>query len=119
MENELYKLSFFVNASHMVNINGKLSSKHPHTFEIVCYIKSKGFVAFEEMENNINQILNQLNNHYLNELDAFKEKNPTLENISRLLFKVIGINLESIRCNLVRIEVSESPVRSFVIDNQK
>lgn len=116
MTNETYKLTFFLNASHMVTIDGKNSSRHPHTFEITCFIKSKRFTKFEDIENNVNQILSQLNNSYLNELKAFQELNPTLEYIARLLHKVIGINLESINCNLEKIEVAESPVRSFIID---
>lgn len=111
----MYKLTFFLNATHTVIIDNKKSSRHPHTFEITCFIKNKQFIAFEIMEDNINQILNQLNNHYLNELEAFKNRNPTLENITRLLYKVITINLKLINCDLVKIEVAESPVRSFVI----
>lgn len=58
---EEYRLTVFFNATHMVTIDGKSSSKHPYTFEVTCYIQTKGFIAFEFIENKINQILNQLN----------------------------------------------------------
>lgn len=114
-ENEEYRLSFFVNATHQVRIDGKISSKHPHTFEITCYIRAKKLVAFEAMEENVNQALNQLNDQYLNALPVFKGKNPTLENIGRTLFKVVEANLSGLECNLTKLIISESPVRSFII----
>lgn len=117
MESEQYQLTFFVNATHMVIINGKHSSRHPHTFEISCFIKTKRFIEFEKIENNINQIINQLNNYYLNDLEAFKDKQPTLENITRFLYKIISINLKSIGCQLTKIKVAESPVRAFIIED--
>ena len=115
MENETYRLTFFLNATHIVTIDGKDSSIHPHTFEINCFIKSQKFTAFEIMENSINQILNQLNNQYLNELEAFKNIVPTLENLTRLLYRAISANLGSVGCKLVELEVAESPVRTFII----
>ena len=115
MENETYRLTFFLNATHAVIIDGKRSSVHPHTFEINCHVRSRKFVAFEIMEDNINQILNQLNNQYLNELEAFKNIVPTLENLTRLLYRAISANLGSVGCKLVELEVAESPVRTFII----
>ena len=116
MENETYRLTFFLNATHAVIIDGKRSSVHPHTFEINCHVRSRKFVAFDIMEDNINQILNQLNNQYLNELEAFQNTVPTLENLTRLLYRAINVNLESVGCRLIKLEVSESPVRSFIIE---
>lgn len=116
MESETYRLTFFINATHMVVMDGKSSSIHPHTFEINCFIKSQKIIAFEIMEDNINQILNQLNNQYLNKLEAFQNTVPTLENLTRLLYRAISANLKSVGCRLVKIEVSESPVRTFMIE---
>lgn len=48
MENETYRLTFFLNATHMVVIDGKSSSIHPHTFEINCFIKSKKIIALAD-----------------------------------------------------------------------
>lgn len=68
------------------------------------------------MEDNINQILNQLNNQYLNGLEAFQNIIPTLENLTRLLYRAMSANLKSVSCRLVKLEVSESPVRTFMIE---
>lgn len=58
-ESAAWKVDYF--SDELVTIDGKSSSKHPHTFEVTCYIQTKGFIAFEFIENKINQILNQLN----------------------------------------------------------
>lgn len=83
-----------------------------------CKFVSKKIIAFEIMEDNINQILNQLNNQYLNKLEAFQNTVPSLENLTRLLYRAISANLKSVGCRLVKIEVSESPVRTFMIEEE-
>lgn len=118
MTNEQYTLTFFLNATHKVVIDGKESSQHPHTFEIECDIDAEKFTEFEIMENNINSVLNQLNDQYLNDLESFKNQSPTLENISRFLFTTISSNLATINCHLLKIKVAESPVRAFTIKIQ-
>lgn len=117
MTSETYRLTFFVNATHTVTINGTASSHHPHTFEINCYIRSSQFIPFEEMENQVNNVLTPINNANLNELSVFKERVPTLENITRYLNAEITQALKELGCTLVQIEVAESPVGSFIIDN--
>lgn len=116
MTNEQYQLTFFINATHTVTLSGKRSSHHPHTFEIVCFVKASQLIEFEKLENNINQVLNQLNNQDLNQLQPFKAQVPTLENITRFLYKVITINLRSLGCQLNKIRVAESPTRAFIVE---
>lgn len=116
MLKEEYKLTFFLNATHQVNIKNINSTKHPHSYEIVCYITNIQFIPFEEMENNVNQVLNELHNQYLNQLSIFKKMNPTLENLGRVLFRSISANLARIDCNLTKLSIAESPVRMFIIN---
>lgn len=84
--------------------------------KLTALLKAKKIIAFEIMEDNINQILNQLNNQYLNGLEAFQNIIPTLENLTRLLYRAMSANLKSVSCRLVKLEVSESPVRTFMIE---
>ncbi|WP_186803293.1 6-carboxytetrahydropterin synthase, partial [Lapidilactobacillus concavus] len=52
---------------------------------------------------------------FLNELPYFKTINPTVENVTEWLFDLITPKLEELSARLIRIEVSESPTRSYCI----
>lgn len=116
--NEQYKLTFFLNAFQRVIINQSPTPKELHTYEINCYISSPRLIEFTLMENCIKNELNKLNDKYLNSLSLFSNLNPTLENITRVLFNQLTNVLKSINCTLLKIAVSESPVRTFIITNQ-
>ncbi|MGM9892535.1 6-carboxytetrahydropterin synthase [Limosilactobacillus sp.] len=116
MKKSSYKLSFFLNASHIVQVDGSTTSRHPHTFSITCQITTTAFKKFGEMEDCVNQVLNQLNNSFLNEVPPFDQLNPTLENLTTYLFDQISAQLTKIGYHLSRLEVAESPVRAYCIE---
>ena len=116
MKSSSYKLSFFLNASHIVRVDHNMTSRHPHTFSITCWVKATEFKRFGEMEDCVNQVINQLNNSFLNEIPPFNKLNPTLENLTNYLFDQISAQLSKIDCHLTRLEVAESPVRSYCIE---
>ena len=50
-------------------------------------------------------------------MNYFKEINPTVENVTIWLFDLLSSILEELSAKLVRIEVGESPTRSYVISD--
>jgi len=52
----------------------------------------------------------------LNDLPEFKTVNPTVENVTEYLFDKIDKVLRENKAELVRIEVSDSPIRAYCID---
>lgn len=90
MTNEQYTLTFFLNATHKVVIDGKESSQHPHTFEIECDIDAEKFTEFEIMENNINSVLNQLNDQCILQAKSAEKCNGFLHSFAAyLLFNLV------------------------------
>lgn len=91
--------------------------QHTHTWEIICEIKSRGneMIIFRDIEQSIKEVLNGLSGKFLNELPYFKTINPTVENVTEWLFDLITPELEELSARLIRIEVSESPTRSYCI----
>jgi len=112
-----YKIKSYVNASHSVRWKSGTGKKHNHTWEIVCELHVfEGMVSFFDIEKSLNEAIDGLSGKFLNDLPEFKVINPTVENVTEYLFdKVDGI-LRQNNAVLLRIEVSDSPTRSFCID---
>lgn len=110
-----YKFKFFLNASHALRWKEGDGENHPHTYEIMCEVELKGFLKFNEIEDSIHLVIDPLEGQFLNNLPAFEKVNPTLEELSAYLFRRIDQQLESLKCELLRIEVGESPTRYYCL----
>lgn len=112
-----YKFKFYINARHSVNFSGIQSNIHPHTWEIVMYfrVNQKEFINFSKIEKEINEYLDKYEGKYLNDLDCFKEVEPTMENICVQIFNDIEKFMNG-KVNLCKIEVSENPTRTYIIE---
>ncbi|MDO7803770.1 6-carboxytetrahydropterin synthase [Lactiplantibacillus pentosus] len=111
-----YKIKSYVNASHAIRWATGSGKKHTHTWEIVCELHTvDAMVAFYDIEKNLHQALDELSGKFLNDLPEFKTVNPTVENVTEYLFKKIDKTLRENGAQLMRIEVSDSPTRSYCI----
>jgi len=112
-----YKIKSYVNASHAVRWKSGTGKKHNHTWEIVCELHVfEGMVSFFDIEKSLNTAINELSGKYLNDLPEFRVINPTVENVTEYLFNEIDGILRKNNAVLLRIEVSDSPTRSYCID---
>jgi len=112
-----YKIKSYVNASHAIRWESGTGKKHNHTWEIVCELHVfEGMVSFFDIGKSLNKAIGALSGQYLNDLPEFKTVNPTVENVTEYLFDQIDGILRQNNAVLLRIEVSDSPTRSFCID---
>lgn len=113
-----YKIKYYVNASHAMRWKDGEGKQHNHTWEIICEIHSKGdhMIVFNDIEYEMKSIFNTFSGKFLNKLPYFKKVNPTTENVTVWLFNRLTPVLEKLDAELVRIEVGESPTRSYCID---
>lgn len=111
-----YKFKFYINARHSVNFSGIQSNIHPHTWEVVTYINvnPEEFINFTEIEEKFEEYLDMYEGKYLNDLEYFKEVEPTMENIAVKIFNDLDDASDSYVVN--RIEVSENPTRTYIIE---
>ncbi|WP_125763734.1 MULTISPECIES: 6-carboxytetrahydropterin synthase [Levilactobacillus] len=117
MKQRSYKIKSYVNASHAVRWKSGTGKKHNHTWEIVCELHVfEGMVSFFDIEKSLGKAIDALSGQYLNDLPEFKVINPTVENVTEYLFNEIDGILRQNNAVLLRIEVSDSPTRSFCID---
>lgn len=112
-----YKIKSYVNASHAVRWATGSGKPHNHTWEITCELHTVDkMVAFFDIEKIIHQTLDTLSGKFLNDLPEFETVNPTVENVTEYLFDKISTTLKANGAELLRIEVSDSPTRSYCID---
>ena len=111
-----YKFKFFLNASRAIKWQEGMGEARPHTYEIICEVELTKFFKFNEIEDRVRQVLDPLEGQYLNDLDHFKDVNPTLENLTYYLFEQIDNAIADLNCQLLRLEVGESPTRYFCLE---
>ena len=93
--NREYKFKFYLNANHYIIIDGKEGEQHPHTWEFMVHIRMNG-QKFE--------------------IEPFDHIIPTLENMSDYFVRAIKKIVQNLDGELVRMESSETPTRSYVIN---
>lgn len=113
-----YKFKFYLNAKHSVIFNGKSSNIHPHTWEIAVLFGSQesDTVNFTNFENELENYFLNYENKYLNEHQSFKEINPTMENIGKVLYVDIKSLINDKNLYFKRLEISENPTRTYIIE---
>lgn len=96
-----------------------MGAEHPHTWEIILRtIKLEDeFVIFNDIEKTINEYLETYQDSYINEVPPFTTLNPTLENICVYFKDALEKLLYEKGWVLLSIEISETPSRSYIIEN--
>lgn len=113
-----YRFKFYLNASHAIYSNGVIGQSHPHTWEITLdVIKARqDFVQFDVIEKNVEGYFEKYQDGNLNKIPPFDAINPTLENITDYFKKNLFNILAKMGWLLIKIEVSETPARSYIIE---
>lgn len=118
MKYSQYKFKFYINANHAIYLNGVLGKNHPHTWEItIDTIKVRDdFIQFDIIENKVEAFFLTFQDADVNTIEPFNVINPTLENLcdyfKTMLSRILGGN----GWLLTKIEMSETPSRSYIID---
>lgn len=110
---DYFKYKYFFNASHSNN-----KDKHCHSFAVTLYISKKKeneFLPFFSVDEMMNGYINKYANTYLNDLEVFQGKEPTIENIGEIFYEQLRKILEKKNLELLQLEISETPVRIYII----
>lgn len=118
MQYDQYRFKFYFDASHSIYIAGTLGQSHPHTWEVIINTVRvrKSFVPFDKIEKKVESFLSQYQDTYINSIEPFTTINPTLENICNYFKESIQFMLYEDGWLLLSIEISETPVRSYIIN---
>lgn len=112
-----YRFKFYLNGDHSVIIDGKQGEAHPHTWEFALDILVSGndLLNFSSTENVINAFFNRYQNQTLNNVEPFNAIMPILENMVRYFGSELRKIVRATGGELIKIEGSETPTRSFIV----
>ena len=107
--------------NHYIIIDGMEGQLHPHTWEFTfLVIKEKSdFMQFHVFEQAIEEYLDKYQGKVLNEVEPFDTIVPTLENVTDYFSEDIRKILKENGGELVSLESSETPTRSYIINYEK
>lgn len=113
-----YKFKFYLNANHAIYLAGNKGQNHPHTWEITLdTIKIRNdFVQFDVIEKSVEKFFSEWQDKDINTIPPFDVLNPTLENLCLYFKDEMNRLLGEKGWLLMRIEMSETPARSYIID---
>ena len=98
----------FAAAHSLREYNGKCENLHGHNWKVQVVLSAAKLDAlgmvmdFRDVKQGVNEILDEFDHQHLNELDEFKQQNPTTENIARVLHERLsarvaqGIRVEKV-----------------------
>ncbi len=112
---EVYVKSHFSAAHSLKGYPGDCARNHGHNWIIEVYVKCEKLdpigigVDFRDIKGAIKEVLNGLDHFNLNELPAFRDENPTSENIAKYLYKEVGKKLNNEDVRVSKVKVCETP----------
>lgn len=112
-----YRFKFYLNASHSIIINGIQGQVHPHTWEITLdiLVARKSFTEFNFYEKVLTDFFAGYQNQTINDIPPFNAVMPTLEAMVEYFGSEIRELLRGMGCELMKIEGSETPTRSYIV----
>jgi len=115
---ELKVLSSFSSAHSLRGYNGKCENIHGHNWQVEVVVSSEFVneiglsIDIKVLKKYANQVIDDLDHKFINELPYFKEFNPSAENIAKYIFeniaKLLRLN-EKDKIKIKRINVYETP----------
>ena len=111
---ELKIVTQFGAAHRIRDIGGKCEDLHGHNWKIEVYVRGEELgkdglvIDFKVIKRATKEIIDRLDHKFLNELEEFKDINPSSENIARLIYEVLARELDSDKIKVSRVAAWES-----------
>lgn len=111
---EITVTSHFAGAHRLRHLHGKCENLHGHNWKVEVSVVSKRLnkegvvIDFKILKKKMEQVLNQLDHTYLNELPHFLKAEPSSENIARYIFEEMQKELKGHPATLKKVSAWES-----------
>jgi 6-pyruvoyltetrahydropterin/6-carboxytetrahydropterin synthase len=104
-------------ASHQLrNYQGRCERLHGHNFGVEVEVRGSELkpdtgilVDFKELKAEVATVLGTLDHRHLNELEPFREANPSSEHLARHIFRELKPRVRAMGVELLAVSVSEKP----------
>ena len=112
---EVYVKSHFSAAHSLKGYDGDCARPHGHNWMVEVFVKCEQLdkigigIDFRDIKLAVKDVLKDLDHRNLDEHSAFKEDNPTSENIAKFLYLVLGKQINSDGVKVSKVKVSETP----------
>jgi 6-pyruvoyltetrahydropterin/6-carboxytetrahydropterin synthase len=121
---EIKIITEFAAAHRLENFRGKCESLHGHNWKVEVFLVGDRLdgagllLDFAEVKASAREVLEEVDHQYLNELPAFRNQNPSSENLARYLFTRLAarLNRDGIRVSRVSVWESDSSCASYYQD---
>jgi 6-pyruvoyltetrahydropterin/6-carboxytetrahydropterin synthase len=106
--------SHFSAAHSLREYGGKCESLHGHNWKVQVRLRSERLnnlgmvVDFQELKGMLKEVLKELDHKLLNDLDYFKETNPTSENIAKYIFDRLNKPQPGLKAEIKGVTVWET-----------
>ena len=119
---ELRIINQFAAAHQLRGYEGGCESLHGHNWKIEVYVAGKELgedgllIDFRLLKEATRSVLNDLDHKFLNELNAFRDLNPSSENIARHIYESLSrkLNTKHIKVTKVTAWESDSACASYI-----
>ncbi len=111
---ELKIITQFAAAHRLENFYGKCEALHGHNWKVEVFLGGKELdsagllMDFGLVKARTREVLEEIDHKYLNELPAFRDQNPSSENLARYLFQRLGAAINGAGVKVLRVNVWES-----------
>ena len=121
---ELKIITQFAAAHRLENFYGKCEALHGHNWKVEVFLAGARLdeagllMDFGQIKARTNALLEEIDHKYLNELEPFREQNPSSENLARYLFEQLAaaLNREGVRVSRVNVWESDTSCASYYRD---
>jgi 6-pyruvoyltetrahydropterin/6-carboxytetrahydropterin synthase len=118
-------LTDFASAHTLRDYPGACSRMHGHNWKVELEVVATKLneigiaIDFKQMKQTANEVCDQLDHRYLNELEPFTEINPTAENIAAWLYSEISkrLNNETIQVSALTLWETERACVRYTEEN--
>ncbi|MEE9402609.1 MAG: 6-carboxytetrahydropterin synthase QueD [Desulfobacteria bacterium] len=111
---ELKVITNFSAAHQLKDFEGACEDLHGHNWKIEVYVTSEtlneaGIVMdFRVLKAHVKTVMADLDHKFLNDLEAFKDQNPSSENIARYVAEQLSLSLDDPEIKVSRVTAWES-----------
>lgn len=120
---ELRVVSRFAAAHQLSMVTAKCENLHGHNWKIEVFVAGRELnrwgvlVDFGELKRYLSDVMDTLDHKFLNEIDAFRDINPSSENIAKYIADQMQSRLAdlSIRISRVRVWESDDACATYIV----
>lgn len=119
----MFKLKVTTNfsaAHRLEGYPGDCSNLHGHNWRVqvgVLCLEQDNIgltIDFREIKKRLNEVVSEVDHKFLNDLEFFRDKNPTSEELARYLYQRLVKSFSNLACKISEVEIWESENSSIV-----